>query len=197
MHANLLLRLTRRLFPGRNPLATYGDRLEGAVLALGVVAALGMVPVAAAVGSEVYAAQGARVQVEQQSRHQVDAVLVEDAPSLGGAADSEAVIETTEAVASWLLPDGTVRRGAVRAPFGAEAGTSVRVWIDRSGQVTAPPATVQGAAFTAITSALVLWGVVLGAIALLFCLVRFAHMKIRLRWWHLEWELTAREWTGR
>lgn len=197
MTANLMSRLVRRAFPGHNPLATYGDRLEGAVLALGVVVALLAVPVAAAVGSEIYATHESRVEVEQTSRTQVDAVLVEDAPSLGGAASSEAVVETTEATASWRTPDGTVRRGVVRAPYGAEVGTTLRIWVDLSGEVAEPPMTNQGAAFNAIFSALLLWGLIAGAMALLFGLVRFACMRIRLRWWQLEWELTAPDWTGR
>jgi hypothetical protein len=186
--ANPMSRLLRRVFPGRNPLATYGDRVEGAVLALGAVVALLAVPVAGAVGSETYARHEARVEVEQKSRTQVDAVLVQDAPLMSGAA-SETVVETTEAAASWHMPDGTARRGVVRAPFGAEAGTELRIWVDLNGAVTEPPLTDQGAAFTAIFSALLLWGMVVGAMALLFGVVRFAHMRIRLRWWQLEWEL--------
>ena len=56
MTTNPMSRLVRRVFPGRNPLATYGDRIEGAVLALGVVVAFLAVPVAGAVGSEAYVA---------------------------------------------------------------------------------------------------------------------------------------------
>ncbi|WP_112263877.1 CBS domain-containing protein [Lentzea terrae] len=88
---------------------------------------------AGAVGSEIYATHEARVEVEQKSRTQVNAVLVEDAPSV-----SEA-----------------------------------------RGEVTEPPLTNHGAAVGAIFSALLLWGVVVGGMALLFGLVRFAHMKIR------------------
>jgi hypothetical protein len=40
-------------------------------------------------------------------------------------------------------------------------------------------------------------GLIAGAMALLFVLVRFACMRIRLRWWQLERELTAPDWTGR
>ncbi|MFJ8966428.1 hypothetical protein ACIRG5_44250 [Lentzea sp. NPDC102401] len=190
-------RLVRRAFPGRNPLASFGDRIEGAVLALGVVVALLMVPVAGAIGSEIYATHVSRVEAEQKSRIQVDAVLVEDAPSMDGAADSEALVETTEAVATWRMPDGLERKDVVRAPYGAEAGTTLRVWVDLSGEPAEPPMTNQGAAFNAIFSAVLLWGLVTGAMALLFGLVRFACMRVRLRWWQLEWELTAPDWTGR
>jgi hypothetical protein len=197
MTANTLSRLVRRVFPGRNPLAMLGDRIEGAVLALGVVVALVAVPVTGAIGSEIYATHESRVAAEQKSRAQVDAVLVEDAPLLSGAAGSEAVVETTEAMATWRSPDGREREGAVRAPYGAEAGTTLRIWVDLSGEPTEPPMTNQGAAFNAIFSALLLWGLIAGAMALLFGLVRLANMRIRLRWWQLEWKLTAPDWTER
>lgn len=197
MTANAMSRLVRRAFPGRNPLATFGDRVEGAVLALGVVVALLAVPVAGAVGSEIYVTHESGVEAEQKSRTHVDAVLVEDAPSMNGAASREAVVETTDAVAAWRTPDGLERKGVVRAPYGAEAGTTLRIWVDLSGEPTEPPMTNQGATFNAIFSALMLWGLIVGAMAMLFGLVRFACMRIRLRWWQLEWELTAPDWTGR
>lgn len=197
MTTNTMSRLVRRAFPGRNPLATFGDRVEGAVLALGVVVSLLAVPVAGAVGSEIYATHESRVAAEQKSRTKVDAVLVENAPSMDGAASSEALIETTDATATWRTPDGLEREGVVRAPYGAEAGTSVRIWIDLSGEPTEPPMTNHGAAFNAIFSAVLLWGLIAGAMALLFGVVRFACMRVRLRWWQLEWELTAPDWTGR
>ncbi|RDI34334.1 Rv1733c family protein [Lentzea flaviverrucosa] len=197
MTTDTLSRLVRRAFPGRNPLATVGDRIEGAVLALGVVVAVLAVPVAAAIGSEIYATHESRVEAEQKSRTQVSAVLAEDAPSMDGAAGSEALVETTDAIATWRTPDGLERKGLVRAPYGAEAGTALRIWVDLSGEPTEPPMTNQGAASNAILGALLLWGLIAGAMALLYGLVRFACMRVRLRWWQLEWELTAPDWTGR
>ncbi|MCX2949143.1 hypothetical protein [Lentzea sp. NEAU-D7] len=197
MTANTMSRLLRQAFPGHNPLAAFGDRAEGAVLVLAGVVALLAVPVTAAIGSDVYATHESRVAVEQRTRSHVDAVLVEDAPSMDGAASSEALIETTDAIATWRMPDGVERKGVVRAPYGAEAGTTLRIWVDPGGEPTEPPMTNQGALFNAIFSALVLWGLVAGAMAALFGLVRFVHMRIRLRWWQLEWELTAPDWTGR
>ena len=198
MTANTMSRLVRRVFPGDNPLATAGDRIEGAVLALGVATALVAIPVAAAIGSEINSAHESRVAVEQKSRIQVDAVLVEDVPPLDGAVHGEALVEKTDAVATWRMPDGVVRKGVVRVPYGAEAGTTLRIWADHlSGEPAEPPMTSQGAVFTAILSAVVLWGLFAGAIVLLFGLVKLMHMRNRLRRWQLEWELTAPGWTGR
>lgn len=195
MTANPMSRLVRRVFPGRNPLATYGDRIEGAVLALGVVVAFLAVPVAGAVGSETYATYKSRVEVEQTNRSQVDAVLVEDAPEMSG--HSEVAVETASVTAAYRLPDGTVREGLVQAPYDAASGATVRIWIDGSGEVVEPPMTSDGAVISAFVIALLLWSGAAGLMAFFYVVVRFLHMRIRLRWWKLEWELTAPDWTGR
>ena len=195
MTANPMSRLFRRVFPGRNPLATYGDRIEGAVLALGVVVASLAVPVAGAVGSEAYAAYESRVEVEHANRTQVDAVLIEDAPEMSGR--SEGAVETTPVAATYRLPDGTVRKGLVPAPHDAASGATVRIWIDRSGEVAEPPMTSDGAVISAFVIGLMLWGGATGLMALFYVVFRFLHMRIRLRWWKLEWELTSPDWTGR
>lgn len=195
MTANPMSRFFRRVFPGRNPLATCGDRIEGAVLALAVVVAFLAVPVAGAVGSEAYAAYKSRVEVEQANRTQVDAVLVEDAPELSG--HSEGAVETTSVTAIYRLPDGTVRTGLVPAPYDASADATVRIWIDRNGEVVEPAMTREGAVISGFVIAFLLWGGVSGAMALLFVVVKYLHTRIRLRRWRLAWELTAPDWTGR
>lgn len=195
MTANSLSRLVRRVFPGRNPLATCGDRLEGAVLGLGVVVALLAVPVAGAVGSEVYSAHEARVESEQANRTQVDAVLVEDAPETSGYSDG--TVETTSATATWRLADGTVHEGVVPAAYDTQSGATVRIWVDRGGDVVDPPMTHEGAVISASVVAFLLWSAVTGLMALSYVVTRFLCMRIRLRWWKLEWESTAPGWTGR
>lgn len=64
-----IARFRRRLFPGGNPLARFGDRVEAALLLLLVVGALLTLPFAAAVGSDTYAAQTARAEQERTTRH--------------------------------------------------------------------------------------------------------------------------------
>jgi hypothetical protein len=195
MTANPMSRFFRRVFPGRNPLATYGDRIEGGVLALAVVVAFLAVPVAGAVGSEAYGAYKSRVEVEQANRTQVDAVLVEDAPELSGR--SEGAVETTSVTATYQLPDGTARTGLVPASYDAASGATVRIWIDRNGEVVEPPMTRDGAVISGFVMAFLLWGGVSGAMALLYVVVKYLHTRIRLRRWRLAWELTAPDWTGR
>ncbi|MEV6235610.1 hypothetical protein [Lentzea sp. NPDC051838] len=195
MTAHPMSRLVRRVFPGRNPLATYGDRIEGAVLALGVAVALLAVPVAGAVGSETYTGYEARVDAEHASRTQVDAVLVEDTPEMRG--HSDGTVEKTPATATWRLPDGSVHKGVVPAAYEMRSGATVRIWTDRGGEAVDPPMTHEGAVVGAFMIAFLLWSVLTGVMTLFYGVVRFLHMRIRLRWWKLEWELTAPDWTGR
>lgn len=140
-----LSRFARRAFPGRNPLATTGDRLEGALLALTAVVALLAVPVVGAFGSEFGSAQLTRAEQERQTRQQVQAVLVADAPQ-AGRADPNGSSESASVRATWQAPDGTAREGPVDAAVGRKAGATVPIWVDAAGERARPPLTAEGAA---------------------------------------------------
>lgn len=146
MDSKLIARTVRQAFPGRNELATAGDRLEGAALALAVVVALLAVPFAGAGGSELHARQRAQATSERETHRPVEAVLVQDAPPAVEVDDRGTVLETTPVPATWAGPEGQVLTGDVQAHFGALAGTTVRIWIDGRGGVTPPPLSPAGAA---------------------------------------------------
>lgn len=197
MTAKPMSRLVHQAFPGRNRLATAGDRVEGAVLVLGLAVSLLAVPVAGATGSEIYANRKARVAVEQASKHQVDAVLIEDAPATIGSSERGGVVETAPVLARWRLPDGSARQGEVSVHYDAKTGAKVTIWVDGTGNASEPPMTPEGAAIDAIVLALLLWSGVTGAMALLYLVARFTHKRLRLRRWAREWEQVSPEWTGR
>jgi hypothetical protein len=187
-------RLVRQAFPGRNPLATAGDRLEGALLAVAVAVALLAVPIAGAVGSELHGRQRAQAVSEQEARQRAVAVLAEDAPPVLKVDDRGTVLESAPVRATWDGPDGQAREGTVQAHRGARAGTAVPIWIDRHGGVTKPPLSAAGAAINAIGVAVLLWGAATASGALLYLVVRFARTRARMRRWELEWERVARDW---
>jgi hypothetical protein len=197
MTAKPMTRLVHQAFPYRNKLATTGDRIEGAVLALGLAVSLFAVPAVAATGSEIYAKDRARAAVEQVSKQQVDAFLIEDAPITIGSTERGGVVESAPVLARWLLRDGTTREGVVQAHYDAKAGARVPVWIDESGGVTQPPLSSEGAAINGIILAFLLWSAVTGAMALLYLATRFTHKRIRLHRWADEWQRIAPDWTGR
>lgn len=197
MDPKLISRVVRQAFPGRNGLATAGDRLEGAVLAAAVVVALLAVPVAAAAGSEFHARQQAQVVSEQQTSERAQAVLIEDAPPSMEVDDRGTVLEFAPVRATWLGPDGFERQGTVQAHYGAVAGSTVPIWIDRRGDATEPPLTAAAASIMAIGLAVLLWTAVTAAFVLLFLVIRLGHTGLRIRRWELEWKRVSRDWTAR
>ncbi|GGU50124.1 Rv1733c family protein [Lentzea flava] len=197
MGSKLLSRVVRQAFPGRNELATAGDRLEGAVLAAALAVALLAVPVAGAVGSELHARQQTQVSADQQTRQRAEAVLLENAPPVVRVDDRGTVLETAPVRATWHGPDGQERQGEVQAHYGAIAGTTVPIWIDRHGGLTPPPLSAEGAVITAIGVALLVWSAVTAAFALLYLVIRFVHTRLRARRWDLEWRQVSRDWTTR
>ncbi len=197
MTATPMTRFARQAFPYRNKLATAGDRIEGAVLAFGIAVSLLAVPVTGATGSETYATDLARVGVEQASRQHVDAFLIEDSPITIGSTERGGVVESAPVLARWRLRDGSTREGVVQAHYDAKAGARVPIWIDERGGMTDPPMTNEGAALNGILLALLLWGAITGAIALLYLATRFTHKRIRLHQWAAEWRRVAPDWTGR
>jgi hypothetical protein len=86
-----------------------------------------------AAGSWTYAASVREAQAQQAALHQVPATLLQaSAPwaiSEGGA----------ETQARWKAPDGPVRTGQVFVLTGAPAGSTVMVWVNQAGQLTASP----------------------------------------------------------
>ncbi|MET9232243.1 hypothetical protein [Lentzea sp. NPDC003310] len=197
MNSKPIARAVRLAFPGRNQLAAAGDRLEGAVLVLAVAVALLAAPIAAAAGSELHARQRAQVMAEQGIRLRAVATLVENAPPAMTVDDRGTVLETTPVAATWNGPDGQEEVGDVQAHFGALAGTTVPIWIDRQGGVTEPPRSPEGAVINAIGFALAVWGGSTGAAALLYFLTRFTHTRLRLRRWEREWRQVSHDWTAR
>lgn len=197
MDAKPLLRVLRQALPGRNELATAGDRLEGFVLVLAAVVALIAVPVAAAAGSELYTRQSAQAVIEQQTRYRAKAVLIVDAPLAVGSAGPGGVVKSVPVPATWLAPDGATRHGTVRAQSEAEAGTTVPIWVERNGDLTWAPLSTGGAAFNAIAVAVLLWTGAVGVLSLLYLVTRHAHKWSRMRRWAWEWERIARDWTAR
>ncbi|MET8764278.1 hypothetical protein [Lentzea sp. NPDC004782] len=193
MSAKPMSRLVRRVFPCRNKLAGTGDRIEGAVLAVAVAVSLLAVPVTATIGSELYTSKRDQVADQQASRHEVDAVLVEDAPT----GEQNDVLQTVPVKARWKLPDGATRQGEVPTHHDLKAGTTVRVWIDASGTPTDPPLTTAGVAVHAAVIAFLVWTAIVEAMVLLYLAVKFTHTRIRARRWAAEWARVAPEWTGR
>ncbi|MET9760912.1 hypothetical protein ABZ016_17865 [Streptomyces sp. NPDC006372] len=175
----------------RNALKRRVDVVEAWVVLAGWVLAL-----VGGVLAGLLAAGAVEAAVERQraERHQVAAVVVEDAPgpSLARAANDHRVWGKVR----WSTPDGSTHQEQARVPPGAPAGSTTPVWVNGSGDLTAPPVS-EGAAglHTAVGGGLAgvfAGGVVLGAVSL----TRLFLDRRRMAQWGAEWERidTRRGW---
>ena len=121
-------RAVRGLWPDRNPLRRTVDRVEAVVVGALAVAFLAGAPLAAvAAGHFSYAIISRTARAQQTAWHQVPAV-----PLTGIPADGYGFVAMVRA--RWTSPDGTRRTGMVPAPPVAQAGGTVRVWVDAAAQ---------------------------------------------------------------
>ena len=184
-------RAVRGLWPDRNPLRRTVNRVEAVVVGALAVAFLAGAPLAAvAAGHFSYAIISRTARAQQTAWHQVPAV-----PLTGIPADGYGFVAMVRA--RWTSPDGTRRTGMVPAPPVAQAGGTVRVWVDAAGRQTGPPVQPsQVRAQAALTA--ILAPVVVGLV--LLCAGQLAHSVLgrrRLASWDADWQATGPQWTRR
>jgi hypothetical protein len=113
-------------------------------------------------------------------------------------------VATTRAAAvgaRWRLPDGTERSGtltSVTAPaiYHAPAGTSVQVWLGRSGEPEAPPPSSNGMIFSAVLAGII--ATARAAVVLILCYIfcRTVLGRHRLAGWESAWAAVGPRWTS-
>ena len=188
--AGRALRRLGRLLLGRNDLRRPADRIEAAV-----VLALAAAFVIAAVAAVSFAGHLYRSEHAEAARLRPAAAAL----SQPGPLDAASVAETG---ARWRLPNGTQRSGAltaVTAPaiYGAPAGASVRIWLDRSGQPVAPPPSPIDMILTALLAAVTTAAGAAVVLILCYYLCRLLLDRHRLARWESAWAATGPQWTSR
>ncbi|MEU1573432.1 hypothetical protein ABZ519_20175 [Streptomyces collinus] len=129
---------------------------------------------------------------QRTERREVSAVLVEDAKDKAPAraAGNTRVWPTVR----WTAPDGSTRTDEARVPATSRAGDRVSVWIDTSGDLTAPPLTDGQARSHAAAGGLLIatgaGGIALAAVSV----ARFHLNQRRMRQWAVEWEHIDTRW---
>jgi hypothetical protein len=181
--------------PDGNPLRRTADRLEGAIVALLIAAFLIGAPLAALVAGRAVAVTGSRIEHAQASWHQVPAVLLRNA-----APDSHSIFQASPqalAPARWTAPDGTRRTGEIPAPQGTKAGSTVLVWADGSGRLTAAPLKHDVLAEEIAIAASLTTVAVAAVLVAIGLLARWVLDRRRLAAWDARWKATGPQWTGR
>lgn len=185
-----MVRRLGRLLLGRNELRRPADRIEGIFVAFFAAAFL-----AAAVAAATFAGHLYRSEEAQAARlRPAAAVLSQPGP--------QSVTSAPEAGARWWLPNGARRSGtvtAVTAPgiYGAPAGASVRIWLDRSGQPVAAPPSPVDMILTALLAAITITAGAAVVLILCYHVCRLALDRYRLARWESAWAATGPRWTSR
>lgn len=191
-----LRRALRRLTLGSGPLVRGTDRLQLLSRAVALLATLVAIPVALcfAAGSRTHLEAVAAAQL--RDRLQVDAVVLQDAPTRHPDMDGgeDALPEFVRG--SWSTPGGVPREGLVPVATGTRAGAVERIWINREGTPTTAPMDGEAVAKTAETTGM---GAFLGISCAawgLHTVVRWSLDAHRARQWAAGWVAVEPIWSA-
>jgi hypothetical protein len=181
----------RRFTLGSGPLKRTSDRLELLSRVVLTAVLLIAVAIALAAATAMYDLGRTEMAAEAAERHQVSAQLQEDAVATAGSGD------VGRASGVWTAPSGLERTGQVPAELGAEAGSSVVIWVDQGGDRTTRPTSAGDVVGRAVGSAVLTylgitalaWGAHLGFRRLLD--------RGRSHRWAAEWAVVGPKWSGR
>ena len=175
------------------------DRVEDLVAWMLITLALLTAVVAATLALRLYGAGMSRAEVETRERTQLQAVLLEQAPYALDVTESGRTVRRlpVPVPARYTTPDGTERRVDAPVLGPLPAGTTVAIWVDRSGTITSAPARSTDAVTSAAVSGggvVAGGGVVLGGI---WMAVRACLLRLNTARWAREWEQVEPQWSGR
>jgi hypothetical protein len=177
-----------RLAPwSRNSLMRPSDRFESLAVLMAALLVLMLVPCAAAFGTVSYTDLSEQSRTDRANRHVTTAVLVDDPKPRMDDGYTRSPLTHDEAPARWRASDVSPRTGDVEAPPNAQAGDTVDVWIDASGDVVDEPRTGTENAAIAVSAALCVWAIGATTAVVLLALVRWAGSRERMRRWDREW----------
>jgi hypothetical protein len=184
-----------RLIFGRNELLRPCDRIEGAILLAVSAAFLTALALGGLVAGHIYNSQRAAAACLRPTV----AILSKPGPMVANAFDPTA---TVQAQATWRLADGAKRSGLLTASTApaiddAWAGSTVPIWLNRSGDPQPPPPAQDEIVAYALTAGAVLS--TSGGALLAFCywLARRALDRHRLARWEQAWAAAGPRWTSR
>jgi len=132
------LRRSRMFGWDGNPVRRRTDRVEAALIAALIALFLAAAPLVAAVAGRWSESAGLREQLAEASWRQVPAILEHG----GGSPPGDYFAAPAGKVwmqAHWTAPDGQPGRGWALASPQAPAGSSMRIWVTRSGLPAGPP----------------------------------------------------------
>jgi hypothetical protein len=187
--------LWHRFTLGSGPLKRSTDRIQVMARVLLVLTVLIAVPIALAVGTATGSSLRSVADAQAASRHQVDATLVEE--PVVPLNSSEHVALTTEVAATWIDATGAFRDGVVRAPVDADVGSTVVVWIDDSGDVTAAPMAGSQVVGQVVLASLATFAGISMTASVGYLVLRRLLERSRMRRWAEGWATVEPVWSGK
>ena len=129
---------------------------------------------------------------ESVDRTPASATLLDSAPTI---AYAEATGPPVDVHATWKDRWGTTHTGLVTAPQGLDAGSTVPIWIDRSGAAVPEPTSARDAlGMAGITAGLVILAGVM-VLAVLWAVLGRVLMAYKCAAWEQEWRQVAPLWS--
>jgi hypothetical protein len=163
-----------------NPLLRLTDRIEAIVTVMAIVAAVAVIPIAAAVGATVYGSRAQLYADEAQARHSVAATVIE--LDVG---TSRPHITTRVVRAKWRA-GGTEHTGWFMTDREAKVGDQRQIWVNNDGERTPPPTPTSQACTDAFAVGAGIWFAAAIALAALAAMTRSPLNRIRYAQWERE-----------
>jgi hypothetical protein len=165
---------------GSNPLLRRTDRIEAILTVMAIVAAVAVIPVAAAVGAAVYGSHARLYADEALTRHSVAATVIElDV----GTSQPHA---TARAVRARWRAGSEEHTGWFRTGRTAKVGDQLQIWVNNDGAKTPPPTPTSQAWIDAVGAGAGMWFAVALALAALAAMTRSPLNRIRYAQWERE-----------
>jgi hypothetical protein len=168
------------------------DRIEDVTSWLLLTAGIALIALSCAFGLGTSSALAERARTEAQDRAPGVARLhAASTPTAGDLAARSPVM----VAASWRDQQGVEHTGLVSAPAQQQAGSTVPIWVDRTGAVVTAPLSSTDVLVCSVIAALVAFGFGAGTLTLIWLLVRRATLAHNYAQWEREWRAVAPIWS--
>jgi hypothetical protein len=188
-------RVARRLGFDHNPLRRRSDLIEAWLLPAVIAVFLALSPLLVGAASAWVHHDNAATQQAQRSWHRVTAVLLQAVPG-PLMSDNGGNSWITWTPARWTA-DGRTHVGQVPAAAGSSAGSAVSVWLDRAGNVRAPPLSAGQMRDRVVLAALVALTALAVFLTAAVLIGRRLLERRRLAGWAADWLSVGPQWSRR
>lgn len=187
--------MSRRLGFDHNQLRRRSDVIEAWILPAAIALFLALSPLLTVAVSAWVHDEYAAAQQAERSWHRVTAVLLHAVPG-PLMSDYGANTWVTWTPARWT-ENGSTHVGQVPADAGSSAGSTVSVWLDRAGNVEAPPLTPGQVRDRVVLAAIIVITSFAALLTVLALIGRHVLDRRRLAGWGTAWLSVGPQWSPR